>query len=182
MPFEFKKLALDGVILINARKFEDSRGFFSELYHCDSFAGASISKSVKQINFSKSSKGVLRGLHYQLKPFAQGKIIRAVSGEIFDVAVDIRRNSPTYGKWVGVALKAGDFNMVYIPEGFAHGFEVLSDEAEFEYFCTEVYSPQFERGIIYNDPKLDISWKSENPSVSEKDMRHPSLEFAENNF
>ncbi|MDR1941853.1 MAG: dTDP-4-dehydrorhamnose 3,5-epimerase [Endomicrobium sp.] len=182
MPFKFEKLEIEDVILIKAQKFDDSRGFFAELYHSAAFAESSIVKPIKQINFSKSSKGVLRGLHYQLNPFAQGKIIRVVRGEIFDVAVDIRKKSATYGKWVGVTLKSGDFNMVYIPEGFAHGFEVLSDEAEFEYFCTEIYSPKCERGIIYDDPKLNILWKSKNPIISQKDLQSPSLEFAENNF
>ncbi|MDR2191730.1 MAG: dTDP-4-dehydrorhamnose 3,5-epimerase [Endomicrobium sp.] len=182
MPFKFQKLNIADVILIEAKKFEDQRGFFAELYHRGSFSETQINSPIKQINFSKSQKGVLRGLHYQLNPFAQGKIIRAVSGRIFDVAVDIRKNSDTFGKWVGVELSSEKFEMIYIPQGFAHGFEVLSETAEFEYFCTEFYSPQSERGILYNDPDIDIKWNTKNPIISEKDLRNPPLKAAEINF
>ncbi len=182
MAFTFKKLSIPDVLLIESEKFGDSRGFFSELYKEKSFADAGIKKTIKQINFSKSVKGVIRGLHYQLNPCAQGKIIRAVKGSIFDVAVDIRKNSPFFGQWVGVELDSEKINMVYIPEGFAHGFEVLSNEAEFEYFCTDLYSPAHERGIVYNDPDIKIVWNTKNPVVSEKDLRHPILKEAEYNF
>lgn len=184
MPFNFEKLSIPGVVLIKPKAFEDSRGFFAELYHQKSFEEIGLKKGIKQINFSKSSKGVLRGLHYQLSPFAQGKIVRVVSGKIYDVAVDIRKNSAAFGKWVGVTLEAGkDANsMLYIPEGFAHGFEVLSETAEFEYFCTEIYSPEHERGIIYNDKRLNIKWNSENPVLSQKDLAFPAFEKAEMNF
>jgi len=182
MPFKFEKLSIPDVIFIEAKKFEDQRGFFAELYHCGPFGAAQINEPIKQINFSKSQKGVLRGLHYQLNPFAQGKIVRVVSGKIFDVAVDIRKDSATYGKWVGVELSSDSFNMLYIPKGFAHGFEVLSENAEFEYFCTEIYSQPHERGIIYNDPDINIKWKTENPIISEKDLKNPPLKTAEINF
>jgi dTDP-4-dehydrorhamnose 3,5-epimerase len=182
MPFTFKKLPIEDVILIESKKFEDSRGFFAELYCGDSFAKAGIIKPVKQINFSKSEKGVIRGLHYQLNPFAQGKIIRVVSGTVFDVVLDLRRRSATFGKWIGILLEAQKINMVYIPEGFAHGFEVLSDSAEFEYFCTQVYSFPHERGIRYDDKYLKILWHTKNPSVSKKDMSYPSFSEAEYDF
>jgi dTDP-4-dehydrorhamnose 3,5-epimerase len=182
MPFKFEKLSIPDVIFIEAKKFEDQRGFFAELYHGGAFGQAQITEPIKQINFSKSQKDVLRGLHYQLNPFAQGKIIRVVSGRIFDVAVDIRRSSPTFGKWVGAELSSDKFNMLYIPKGFAHGFEVMSESAEFEYFCTEVYSPQSERGIIYNDPDINIKWNTKNPIVSDKDLKNQTLKNSEINF
>ena len=182
MPFKFEKLSIPDVIFIEAKKFEDQRGFFAELYHGASFCDAHITEPIKQINISKSKKGVLRGLHYQLNPFAQGKIIRAVSGRIFDVAVDIRKNSLSFGKWVGVELDSDKFNMLYIPKGFAHGFETLSESAEFEYFCTEIYSPQNERGIIYNDPDININWNTKKPIVSDKDLKNSFLKEAEINF
>jgi dTDP-4-dehydrorhamnose 3,5-epimerase len=182
MPFNFHKLDIPDVIAVEPRKFEDSRGFFSELFHAVSFKEGGIDKQIKQINLSKSSKGVLRGLHYQLNPYAQGKIIRAVSGKIFDVAVDLRKNSAYFGKWVGINLDSEKLNMVFIPEGFAHGFEVLSETAEFEYFCTELYNPEHERGILYNDPFLNISWHTKSPEVSKKDAEYPLFRDAEYNF
>lgn len=182
MPFSFRKLEIPDVIAIEPKKFEDERGFFSELFQENAFKDAGISRQIKQINLSKSSKGVLRGLHYQLNPYAQGKFIRAVSGKIFDVAVDLRKDSPYFGKWVGIELDSQNLNMVFIPEGFAHGFEVLSETAEFEYFCTEIYNPEQERGIVYNDPDINIAWKTEKPIVSEKDAVYPLFKNAEYNF
>ncbi|MDR1195870.1 MAG: dTDP-4-dehydrorhamnose 3,5-epimerase [Endomicrobium sp.] len=182
MPFVFRKLDIPDVVAIESKKFEDERGFFCELFQQQSFNNAAIGRQIKQINLSKSSKGVLRGLHYQLNPYAQGKFIRAVSGKIFDVAVDLRKNSQYFGKWVGIELDSQSLNMVFIPEGFAHGFEVLSETAEFEYFCTEIYNPEQERGIVYNDPFLNILWKTQNPTVSQKDSSFPLFKNAEYNF
>ena len=182
MPFTFRKLDIPDVIAIEPKKFEDERGFFSELFHELSFKEGGIDRQIKQINISKSSKGVLRGLHYQLHPHAQGKIIRVISGKIFDVSVDIRKNSPYFGKWAGIELDSKNLNMVFIPEGFAHGFEVLSETAEFEYFCTSFYNQKYERGILYSDPVLNIKWNTKNPIVSEKDASFPLLEKAEYNF
>lgn len=182
MPFSLKKLEIPDVISIEPVKFEDERGFFSELFQESSFKDAGIDIQIKQINLSRSSKGVLRGLHYQLNPHAQGKIIRVVSGKIFDVALDLRKKSPDFGKWVGIELDSQNLNMVFIPEGFAHGFEVLSETAEFEYFCTELYDPQQERGIVYNDPFLGITWQTKKPIVSNKDNAYPSFKEAEYNF
>jgi dTDP-4-dehydrorhamnose 3,5-epimerase len=181
MPFAFEKLKIDGLTLIKAATYADSRGFFAELYKESDFAKIGVS-SIKQINFSKSSKGVLRGIHYQLNPYAQGKIVRVVSGKIFDVAVDLRKESKTFGQWEGVLLDGEKFNMFYIPEGFAHGFEVLSDIVEFEYFCTQIYAPQHERGLLYNDPSLNIAWNTKNPTLSDKDLKYPPFSKNEKYF
>ena len=182
MPFEFERLNIEDVRIIKAKKFEDPRGFFAELYKDEDFAQAGIKMIIRQISFSKSQKGVLRGLHFQLNPFAQAKIVRVISGEVFDVAVDLRKSSKTFGHWTGANLKSGDFNMLCIPEGFAHGFEVLSETVEFEYLCSQVYAPKYERGLIYNDPSLNIGWKTKNPIVSEKDLKFPSFSKDEQYF
>ncbi len=182
MPFKFTKLAIEDVILIESIKFRDNRGFFEEVFKIPDFANSQINLNVKQINFSHSSKGVLRGLHYQLAPFAQAKLVRVISGTIFDVAVDLRIGSGTFGKWVGAKLSPIGQNMLYIPKGFAHGFEVLSDEANFEYYCSDIYSPEHERGILYNDPFLDIKWHTKKPNLSKKDLVYPLFENAEYNF
>ncbi len=182
MPFKFHNLAIKDVILIETVKFKDDRGFFEEVFKMPDFLNYGIDLNVKQINFSHSSKGVLRGLHYQLAPFAQAKLVRVISGKIFDVAVDLRIGSATFGKWTGAILSPDDKNMLYIPEGFAHGFEVLSDEVDFEYYCSNIYSPEHERGILYNDPFLNISWNTVKPKLSKKDLLYPTFEDAEYNF
>jgi dTDP-4-dehydrorhamnose 3,5-epimerase len=182
MPFEFEKTALEDVIVVKAKKIEDSRGFFAELYKDEDFEKAGIKFSVRQTNLSKSQKGVLRGLHFQLNPFAQAKIVRVISGEVFDVAVDLRKSSKTFGRWAGVNLTGEGFNMFYIPEGFAHGFEVLSETAEFEYLCSQVYAPKYERGLLYNDPSLNIGWTTKNPIVSERDLKFPAFSKEEQYF
>lgn len=182
MPFKFKNLAIKDVVLIQSIKFKDDRGFFEEAFKVSDFKNSGIDLNVKQINFSHSTKGVLRGLHYQLAPFAQAKLVRVIHGKIFDVAVDLRIGSPTFGKWVGEILSPEENNMLYIPEGFAHGFEVLSDEVDFEYYCSNIYSPEHERGILYNDSFLNVSWQTVNPNLSKKDLLHPTFEFAEHNF
>lgn len=182
MPFSFKQLAIPDVLSIESGVFPDARGLFAEIYKYPDFFQCGITKHIVQINYSKSEKHVLRGLHYQKNPMAQGKIMRVISGEIFDVAVDIRHGSPYYGKWVGETLSSENMRMLYIPEGFAHGFCVLSDKAEIMYQCTNTYSPENERGIIWNDPDLNIHWPTENPVLSEKDTRFPSLKKADNNF
>lgn len=182
MPFSFKKLDIPDVLIIDPKLFPDSRGIFAELYKYPDFSHCGITKHIVQINYSKSGKNVLRGLHYQKNPMAQGKIMRVISGEVFDVAVDIRQGSPCYGKWVGEILSSENMKMLYIPEGFAHGFCVLSDTAEITYQCTNIYSPENERGIIWNDPDLNISWPVKNPLLSEKDVVFPLLRNADNNF
>lgn len=182
MPFSFKSLAIPEVILVEPKTFEDDRGFFMETYKKPDFVASGIKWDFVQDNHSRSTKGVLRGLHYQNPPFAQGKLVRAVRGEIFDVAVDVRKGSPAYGKWVGAILSEENKNMLYVPEGFAHGFCVLSDIAEVMYKTTNVYSAQSEAGIIWNDKELNIKWPLKEPELSEKDKRWPALDEADNKF
>jgi len=182
MSFEFKKLTIPEVILIIPRIFRDSRGFFMESYKRSEFSKAGIREEFVQDNHSYSRKDVLRGLHYQREPMAQGKLIRCIRGRIYDVAVDIRRGSPTYKRWVGIELTEENNYMVYIPEGFAHGFVVLSDEAVVIYKCTKEYSKENERGIIWNDPEISIEWPVKLPVLSERDSKLPLLKDAEINF
>ena len=161
------------VLIFEPKVFGDSRGFFFESFNKKIFDEA-VNRNVDfvQDNHSQSSKGVLRGLHYQIEPFAQGKLVRCIEGEVFDVAVDIRVSSPTYGKWVGVNLSAENHRQLWIPEGFAHGFLTLSDRAQFVYKTTNYYHPQSDRGIIWNDVTLNIDWPlidGNQPLVSDKD-------------
>ncbi|MCK5493010.1 MAG: dTDP-4-dehydrorhamnose 3,5-epimerase [Candidatus Omnitrophica bacterium] len=183
MPFNFKKLEIPEIVLIEPKIFPDGRGFFIETYKYSDFADFGIKENFIQDNYSKSTqKGVLRGLHYQIPPFSQGKIIQVISGEIFDVAVDIRDGSPSYGKWVGVNLSSENRNMLYIPFGFAHGFCTLSEVTEVMYKCTNIYSPQHERGIIWNDSILNIDWQVDNPILSLKDTDYLSFDKIEKSF
>lgn len=173
-----------GLLIIIPSVFPDSRGYFLESFNLKNFQAAGISFSPVQDNESKSVKGVIRGLHYQLKPFDQSKLIRVVEGRILDVALDIRRNSLTYGKWFGVELDSESKNQLLIPRGFAHGFSVLSETAVIQYKCDNFYNPESERGISLRDPELDINWKI-NPSamtISEKDLKNPLFKDAEYNF
>ncbi len=169
MPFEFKRLEIPDVILIVPKVFTDGRGFFMETYQKNEFAKAGINCEFVQQNHSKSVKGVLRGLHYQKEPYAQTKLVRCVRGEIFDVAVDIRSDSSTFGKYVSVILSEENKNMIYIPKGFAHGFEVLSDEAEVIYDVDNFYSNESESGIRWDDQKIGIKWPIKSPILSTKD-------------
>ena len=178
MPFEFQKTKLEGVIVVMPIIFPDERGEFAELYQHSAFANAGIDARFVQINYSKSKKDVIRGLHYQLPPKAQGKLVQVSSGSAFDVAVDIRKNSLTYGNWIGVTLTAKEKNMLYIPPGFAHGFCALEEDTEFVYYCTEEYSKEHERGILWNDPVIVIQWPIGSPIVSERDAMYPLLEDA----
>jgi len=175
MSFTFTRLTLPDIILIEPQAFLDERGFFMESYKHSEFSAFGIKERFVQDNHSRSTKGVLRGLHYQKSPKAQGKLVRVVVGEIFDVAVDIRLGSPTYGKWVGEVLSADNKRMLYIPPGFAHGFCVLSEGAEVLYKTTEEYSPEHDAGIIWNDPEIGIQWPIEHPILSEKDARLPRV-------
>ena len=178
MPFTFVKQEIDGVILIQPEVFADGRGFFLETYRMADFAKAGIERLFVQDNHSRSVKGTLRGLHYQKPPFAQGKMIRAIRGKIFDVVVDIRKGSSTFGEWLGVTLSDKNKNMLYIPEGFAHGFVVLSDTVDLLYKTTNVYSPEHESGIIWNDPDLNIAWPVEEPIMADRDTKWPTLKKA----
>lgn len=182
MDFHFKKLSIPDVILIEPEIFKDKRGFFMETYKYSDFAGFGIKEYFIQDNYSGSAKGVLRGLHYQNHPKAQGKLLRCIKGKIFDVAVDIRKGSPTYGSWVGIELSEKNNLMLYIPPAFAHGFVVLSSFAEVIYKCTEEYSSEDERGILWNDPDIGIKWPVKRPILSEKDRGLPLLKDAYNNF
>ena len=176
MPYEFEKTQLHDVILVKPKIFGDARGFFMETYKKTEFAKNGIDIEFVQDNHSKSTKGVLRGLHYQKEPKAQAKLVRCPYGKVFDVAVDIRKNSPYFGKWTGAILSAENKHMLYIPEGFAHGFVVLSDEAELFYKASDEYSPEHDRGIKWNDPDINIDWGIDfKPLVSEKDDRQPLL-------
>jgi len=182
MPFEFTKLEIPGLLLIKPQVFGDDRGFFFELYKFSDFNRGGVREHLVQDNYSKSSKGVLRGLHYQKPPKAQGKLVTCLKGTIFDIAVDIRKGSRHYGKWVGINLSEENKHMLYVPPGFAHGFQVLSETAEVLYKCTSEYSPADDRGIIWNDEDINIAWPLGKPLLSGKDKTHPRLRDADNNF
>lgn len=175
---------LSGLWELEPKVFEDARGFFFESYNEKIFAQLGISAKFVQDNVSRSRKGVLRGLHYQLEPMAQGKLVRVSLGEVFDVAVDIRRASPTFGKWFGTRLSEQNKKMVWIPPGFAHGFLALSDVAEFNYKVTNFYSPEHERALRYDDPEVGIEWPTLDValSLSEKDKKGQLLRELETNF
>ncbi len=180
---QFIKSAIPEVILVIPNILGDERGFFLESYKKSLFMANGISEEFIQDNHSESSFGVLRGLHYQLNPRAQGKLVRCCRGKIFDVAVDMRKNSPTFGKWVGYELSAENKHMLYIPAGFAHGFVTLSDKAELLYKTTNEYSAKDDRGVLWNDPTIAINWqKITNPILSVKDQNQPLLMDAETNF
>ena len=172
---EFRKTSIEGLIEIYPRVFEDARGFFFESYRQDLFTQNGIPFQFVQDNQSFSTAGVLRGLHFQNSPFAQGKLVRVITGKVIDVAVDIRPNSPTFGKYEKFILDATLQNMVYIPEGFAHGFAALENSI-FSYKCTNNYNKASESGIIWNDPDLKIDWELAKPNVSEKDLELLTLE------
>ncbi len=182
MPFTFTPLAIPDVILVAPRVFGDERGFFLETYQHSAFAVAGIPDVFVQYNHSRSAHGVLRGLHYQKLPMAQGKLLSVMAGEIFDVAVDIRRGSPTYGQWVGAALSAANHHLLYVPPGFAHGFCVVSDVADLLYQVTAEYSPDNERGFMWNDPDVGVEWPVAEPQLSPRDAAQPRLCDADNNF
>jgi dTDP-4-dehydrorhamnose 3,5-epimerase len=182
VPFEFVRLEIPELVLVKARAYPDERGVFVETYKHSEFKANGIREAFVQDNFSRSTRGVLRGLHYQMPPKAQGKLITVLRGEIFDVAVDIRKGSPTYGRWLGRRLSEGRDELLYVPPGFAHGFQVLSDVAYVVYKVTEEYQPHVDRGIAWNDPSLAIDWPIHEPMLSRKDAALPTLEYAENSF
>jgi dTDP-4-dehydrorhamnose 3,5-epimerase len=177
---EFVPTQIPDVVLIKPKVYEDPRGFFMETYREDRFAAGGIPRHFVQENHSQSQRGVLRGLHYQVRQ-AQGKLVRVIAGEIFDVAVDIRRRSPTFGKWVGLVLSAENRQQLWIPEGFAHGFYVLSASAEVVYKVTDYYAPEWERSILWNDLRIGIDWQLAgiDPILSKKDMDGKLLADAE---
>lgn len=165
---------LPGVLVVEPDVHADGRGFFLETYHAERYRAHGIDGPFVQDNQSKSRAGTLRGLHLQVRR-PQGKLIRVIEGEIFDVAVDVRRGSPAFGRWVGVTLSAENFKQCYVPEGFAHGFCVLSPTAQVEYKCTDLYDPSGEIGVAWNDPALAIAWPTERPLVSARDSRNKPL-------
>ena len=174
---KFTPLAIPDVILIEPKVFEDKRGFFFEFYHAELFRKNGIGVAFVQDNYSRSSKGTLRGLHFQIDPKAQDKLVRVTRGEVFDVAVDIRKGSKTFGKFVSTTLSAENKKMLFIPKGFAHGFCVLTDGAEFLYKVSHFYSPEHERGIQWNDPTIGIPWPKLDCEYifSQKDKQYPPL-------
>jgi len=169
---------ISGLILIEPLTHSDERGFFMETYRSDEFEKAGIKAEFVQDNHSMSVKNVIRGLHFQVKPHAQSKLVRSIRGEIYDVAVDLRRRSKTFGKWLGVKLSSENKRMLYIPAGFAHGFSTISDEAEVVYKVDEPYSKEDERGIAFSDPHLAIDWKVNKPIVSSRDRALPKFDEA----
>jgi dTDP-4-dehydrorhamnose 3,5-epimerase len=182
MPFEFERTAIPEVILVKLKALPDARGFFREMYKQSEFAIGGIPNAFVQVNHSRSSRGVLRGLHYQKNPHPQGKLITVARGSIFDVAVDIRQGSSTYGRWVGETLSEENGQMLYVPPGFAHGFCVLSDIADVLYQTTGEYTGQAERGILWADPTIGIQWPIADPLLSPRDLAQPLLASADNNF
>ena len=182
MPFTFSRLSIPDVILVEAKAFPDDRGFFMESFKESEFVNNGIDTKFVQDNYSHSSKGALRGLHYQKDPKAQAKLVTAITGEIFDVAVDILKNSPTFVKWVGEILSEQNHRLLYVPEGFAHGFCVLSDEADVIYKVNNEYSPENDRDILWSDPEVGVNWPIDDPIISEKDGKQPLLKNADNEF
>jgi len=178
---KFLPTAIPEVVLIEPRVFTDTRGFFLETWRADTFAAGGIAHAFVQDNLSRSCQGSLRGLHYQIQQ-PQGKLVRVISGEVFDVAVDMRKNSASFGRWVGTHLSAGNQHALWIPPGFAHGYYVISESAEFAYKCTDYYAPQYERTVRWDDPAIGIAWpllQDTTPLVSDKDANGASFADAD---
>jgi dTDP-4-dehydrorhamnose 3,5-epimerase len=182
MSFQFERLAIPDVILVRPTRRSDHRGYFEETYRRSAFAEAGIEADFVQDNFARSSRNVLRGLHYQLPPAAQAKLVSVAAGRIFDVAVDLRATSPTFARWVGSELDAKSRTLLWIPEGFAHGYVVLSETADVMYKVTAEYDASLDRGIRWDDPAIAIDWPVADPIVSDKDRAQPTLEAAEKAF
>ncbi|MCX6170461.1 MAG: dTDP-4-dehydrorhamnose 3,5-epimerase [Ignavibacteriales bacterium] len=178
----FEKTFIDGLIVVKPDVFQDERGYFFEAFNLEKFINGGINKSFVQDNISKSSKGTVRGLHYQIGEYAQGKLCSVVVGKVLDIAVDIRFGSPTFGKYFAVELNEEIKNQLWIPPGFAHGFSVLSDSAIFSYKCSALYNKQSERAILFNDSDLKIDWKVDKPIVSEKDLQAKLFKEIEKDF
>ena len=179
---ELVKTSIDGLLIIRPDVFKDERGYFFESYNKERFAKAGLNMDFVQDNESKSDKGVLRGLHFQKPPYAQGKLVRVIKGSVMDVAVDLRKDSPTYGKWESVVLTEENKLQFWIPEGFAHGFVALEDNTIFNYKCTNVYNKESEGSILWNDPDININWNIDNPTLSEKDKISPLFKNFESPF
>lgn len=175
MAFLYRTLEIPDVLLVEPQIFRDERGYFMESYKGSDFVAHGIRDHFVQDNHSHSKRGVLRGLHYQEPPYAQSKLVHVIQGTVFDVAVDIRKGSPSYGQWVGTTLSDANQHMLYVPRGFAHGFCVLSESAEVMYKVDQEYSPQHEAGIVWNDPELAIRWPIQDPILSVRDATYPHL-------
>lgn len=173
---------IPGVLLLESPVFEDSRGFFTEVFNAGDFRAAGFDRTFLQDNLSCSSKGTVRGLHFQIEPHGQGKLVRCLQGSVYDVAVDIREGSPTFGRWVGRTLTRENGRALWVPVGFAHGFLALEDASLVLYKCTTCYAPHADRSILYNDPAIGIEWPVTPSSISDKDARAPLLEDADYNF
>lgn len=182
MPFRFEQLDVPGLVLVEETRHGDGRGFFAETYRRSAFVRAGIAAEFVQDNHARSSRGVLRGLHYQIPPRAQGKLVRVVRGEVFDVALDLRRGSPTYGRWAGVRLDGESGRMLWVPPGFAHGYVVLSERADLLYKVTAEYAPELDRGVRWDDPAVGVAWPLADPVLSEKDRGLPPLADIESPF
>lgn len=181
------KTKIEGLLIVEPQVFGDERGFFVETYHEERYQEAGIEMEFVQDNLSKSSKGVLRGLHWQTPPFTQGKLVQVISGKVLDVAVDIRKDSPTFGEWVSVELSGENKKQFWIPPGFAHGFVSLEDDTIFSYKCTNLYNKDSERGVMWNDPDINVDWQLEKygikePIISEKDQKNMSFKNIEKDF
>jgi dTDP-4-dehydrorhamnose 3,5-epimerase len=178
------KTKISGLVVIEPRVFKDDRGYFFESFHSEKYSEAGIQKPFVQDNESKSVRGVVRGLHYQLAPWSQSKLVRVIQGSVYDVAVDLRKNSPTFGEWFGLELCSDNKKQLFVPQGFAHGFSVLSETAVFSYKCDHLYKAEMERSINPFDPKLEIDWMLSDAEqiVSEKDKVAPNFDEAEMNF
>jgi dTDP-4-dehydrorhamnose 3,5-epimerase len=182
MPFRFSPTDLPGMFLIEPVVFPDERGFFVETYKRSEFAAQGIAEDFVQANQSRSSRGTLRGLHFQNPPQSQAKLIRPLAGEIYDVAVDMRRESPTFAKWQGMYLSAENRRMLYVPAGFAHGFCVVSEMADISYMTSAEYAPALEAGIVWNDADLKIPWPVDHPHLSKRDRSWPRLREIDSQF
>jgi dTDP-4-dehydrorhamnose 3,5-epimerase len=182
MIARWRRLEIPELIVLEAESFRDARGFFTEIYRRSEFSRVGIAEDFVQDNYSHSTRNVLRGLHYQKAPKAQAKLVTVLRGEIFDVAVDLRRGSPSYARWTSVRLSSAKPEMLYVPVGFAHGFCVLSEEADVLYKVSEYYAPESACGIIWNDPALAIGWPVSQPTVSVQDAALPPLNKADKEF
>lgn len=182
MDFTFEPLAIPDVVLVRAHRFLDERGFFQESYRVSAFAEVGIDARFVQGNLARSTRHVLRGLHYQLPPGAQGKLVTVVRGRICDVAVDLRVGTPSYGRWVAVTLDAEAGELLWVPPGFAHGYVVLSDVADVHYMVTAEYDAALDRGVLWNDPEIGVDWPVAAPMVSAKDRAQPTLAECDNPF
>jgi len=182
MGFSFHPLQIRDVVLVRPERHLDDRGYFKEIFQAEAFTAAGIDAPFVQDNLTRSMRGVLRGLHYQLPPQAQGKLITVVSGAIYDVAVDLRMGGGTYGRWVGQALDVDTGDMLWVPPGFAHGYCILSETADVLYKVTAPYEPELSRGLRWNDPALGIQWPVTDPILSDADQRQPTLDGCDNSF